>query len=304
MRSRIIEIAGDGRHLSLSRGFMTVKEGSVEVGRVALDDIAALLCHAHGLTYSNRLMTELAERGVAVVLCADNHLPAAWVWPTAGHHLQTERMRRQIGAGRTLSNRLWQGVVRAKIRHQGALLQEMGRAGGAFEALAAKVRTGDPENIEAQAARRYWSLLMGKSFRRDRNAPGANALLNYGYTVLRAGVARAVCAAGLHPTIGIKHSNRNNPFCLVDDLIEPFRPSVDRIVCELARVGDETLSVDARTRLAKVLLQDIETNQGITPLSTCIERLVLSVVRSHEGGKAVLDLPSSWARPNLDGGSG
>ncbi len=108
---------------------------------------------------------------------------------------------------------------------------------GAFVELAKKVRSGDPENIEAQAARRYWPLLFGTEFRRDSDHPGTNSLLNYGYAILRGGTARAVASAGLHPTLGLKHSNRGNPMCLVDDLMEPFRPLVDILVHRMVREG-------------------------------------------------------------------
>ncbi|MEI9995875.1 MAG: CRISPR-associated endonuclease Cas1 [Rhizomicrobium sp.] len=165
MPPRVIEIASDGRHLAVSRGFMTVSTAGSEVGRVPLDDIGVLLCHAHGLTYSNNLLLELSQRGTAVVLCGANHMPSAWVWPLDGHHVQALRMRHQLAADEPLKKRLWQALVRAKILQQGAVLARMGRPDGAFDLLARRVRSGDPENMEAQAARRYWPLLMGGEFR-------------------------------------------------------------------------------------------------------------------------------------------
>jgi CRISPR-associated protein Cas1 len=246
MIGRVVEIASDGRHLAVSRGFMTISTGGSEVGRVPLDDIGVLLCHAHGLTYSNNLLIELSQRGAAVVLCGPNHMPLAWVWPLDGHHVQALRMRHQLEAEEPLRKRLWQVLVRAKIRQQGAVLERMGKPDGAFDMLARKVRSGDPENMEAQAARRYWPLLMGEQFRRDRQAGGTNAMLNYGYTVLRAGVARSVTSTGLHPSIGLHHANRGNPMCLVDDLMEPFRPLIDclvvRLAAEIARQPQLSLS--------------------------------------------------------------
>ena len=220
MIGRIVEIAEDGRHLSVHRGFLKVAAAGEELGRVPLDDVAAVVGNAHGLTYSNNLLTALADRGVPFVVSGPNHQPAAILWPVAGHHLQTARMLAQIDAAKPLCKRLWQAVVQAKIRNQGAVLEAVGQPHGAFDRLAATVRSGDPENVEAQAARRYWPLLMGGDFRRDRTADGANALLNYGYGILRAATARAVMAAGLHPTLGIHHHNRGNPMCLVDDVME------------------------------------------------------------------------------------
>lgn len=291
MIGRVIEIASDDRHLAVSRGFLTVSSDHVEVARIPLDDIGVLLCHAHGLTYSNNLMVELAKRGACVVLCGPNHMPVAWLWPLDGHHVQSLRMRHQLETGAPLRKRLWQQLVRAKIEQQQAVLERLGKPDGAFDLLARKVKSGDPENVEAQAARRYWPLLMGSSFQRDRDASGTNAMLNYGYTVLRAGVARAVTAVGLHPSIGLHHSNRNNPMCLVDDLMEPFRPVVDYLVTRLVATGASEVTPETKSVLAQVLAFDMATDQGTTPISTCAERLAFSLAQSYETGKPDLSLP-------------
>lgn len=291
MIGRVIEIASDGRHLAVFRGFMTISANGAEVGRVPLDDIGVLLCHAHGLTYSNNLIVALTERGAAIVICGADHMPVAWIWPLDGHHVQSLRMRHQLAATEPLHKRLWQTIVRAKIVQQGAVLAGLGRSYEAFDLLASKVRSGDPDNIEAQAARRYWPLLMGDDFRRDRAAGGANALLNYGYTVLRAGVARAVVAAGLHPSLGLHHANRGNPMCLVDDLMEPFRPLVDVAVVRLMGAGEADVTPAAKARLALLLSLDLATRAGTTRLSTCLERLALSLATAFETRKPDLDLP-------------
>lgn len=291
MIGRVIEIASDGRHLAVSHGFMTISTGGKEIGRVPLDDIGVLLCHAHGLTYSNNLIVALTERGASMVVCSSNHMPIAWIWPLDGHHVQSLRMRHQVEAREPIRKRLWQALVKAKILQQGAVLQRLGRAHEPFDHLARQVRSGDPENIEAQAARRYWPLLLGEHFRRDRAAGGANALLNYGYTVLRAGVARAVASAGLHPSIGLHHSNRSNPMCLVDDLMEPFRPLTDFLVTRLVAKGENDVTPAVKAALAAVLSLDMATRLGTTPVTTCLERMVLSVATAFETGKAALDIP-------------
>jgi CRISPR-associated protein Cas1 len=270
---------------------MTISAEGREIGRVPLDDIGVLLCNAHGLTYSNNLLVELSQRGTSVVLCGPNHMPLAWVWPLDAHHVQALRMRHQLEADEPLRKRLWQMLVRAKIAQQGAILERMGKPDGAFDMLARKVRSGDPENIEAQAARRYWPLVMGGEFRRDRQAGGANAMLNYGYTVLRAGVARAVVSTGLHPSVGLHHSNRGNPMCLVDDLMEPFRPLVDFNVARLVAEGAEDVTSEIKANLANVLSLDMTTKRGTTPVSTCLERLAVSLATAFEIRKLELDLP-------------
>lgn len=291
MIGRIVEIAQDGRHLAAFRGFMTVSEGREELGRVPLADIGAVVVNAHGVTYTNNLLVALAEQGAIMVLCGANHQPVAWVWPMIGHHAQAARMLAQLDATKPLGKRLWQILVRAKVEQQGAVLTALGKAGSGFRLLARQVASGDPANIEAQAARRYWPLLFGEDFRRDRSAPGINGLLNYGYTVLRSATARAVVAAGLHPSLGIHHRHKANDMCLVDDLMEPFRPLVDLLVFRLVASGVDEVSREAKDVLANLTIADMHTAKGVTPLGSCLERLASSLGQAFEGGDAVLDLP-------------
>lgn len=291
MIGRVVEIAEDGRHLAVDRGFMVVRAEGAEVGRVPLDDIGVVVVNAHGATYSNTLIVQLAERGAGLVVCGPNHVPVAWVWPVVGHHAQALRMRSQLDAPKPLCKRLWQTLVSAKIEQQRAVLEAAGRPAQGFRLLARQVRSGDPENVEAQAARRYWPLLFGPDFRRDRTRPGANALLNYGYTILRFATARAVVAAGLHPSVGIHHHNRSDDMCLVDDLMEPFRPLIDLAVLRLVAAGTEEVTRDAKRTLALLTAADMRTAQGTTPLGTCLERLAVSLGQSFETRAAKLDLP-------------
>ena len=291
MIGRVIEVASEGCHLARSRGFMVVTRDGAEEGRVPLDDIGVLLCNARGLTYSNSLMTELARRGAPAVLCGNDYLPVAWLWPVEGHHVQAMRMRRQIEAPLPLRKRLWQAVVKAKTAQQAVILEMLGKPADGLDALARRVRSGDPENVEAQAARKYWPRLFGSDFRRSRFGGATNPFLNYGYTVLRAAVARAVVSAGLHPSIGIHHSNRGNSMCLVDDLMEPFRPLVDYRVVRLSPDGSDELTTEAKGALAAVLAMDMVTDRGATPLQTCLERAAQSLARSFETGDPALVFP-------------
>ncbi len=289
MIGRVVEIAEDGRHLAVERGFMIVSAQGTEIGRVPLDDIGVVIVNAHGVTYSNNLIVRLAERGAGMVVCGANHNPVAWLWPVIGNHDQANRLRAQIEAPKPLAKRLWQALVRAKILQQGAVLEALGKPGSGFELLADRVGSGDPDNMEAQAARRYWPLLFGEDFRRDRDASGINALLNYGYAVLRSATARAVCAAGLHPSFGIWHKNAE--LCLVDDLMEPFRPVVDLVVARLAAAGTAEVDRDAKKALAEITALDMRTERGRTTVYLCLERLAASLGLSYEKGKPALDLP-------------
>jgi CRISPR-associated protein Cas1 len=270
---RIVEIAEDGRYLAKDRGFLTIAVKGAEIGRVAIDDLGAVIATSPATAVSCALLSELATRGIPFVLCGRNYAPSAVIWPVSGHHAQQRRMEAQLDATRPLGKRLWAQVVAAKVRRQGWALQQSGRPFGAFARLAREVKSGDPDNIEAQAARRYWPLLMGADFRRNPDGDGANALLNYGYAVLRGATARAIVAAGLHPGLGIFHRHPQNAMPLADDLMEPFRPAVDLCVVGLLRDGVDSVTSDAKRSLAAVLLNEEVTSAGRTPLATCMMRL-------------------------------
>jgi CRISPR-associated protein Cas1 len=194
MIGRVVEIATDGVHLSVDRGFMTVSQDHKKIGQVALDDISALVIHGHGATWSANLTARLADRGVPIVICGSNHAPIALVWPIEGHFEQGRRMQAQADAAKPVRKRLWQKLVRSKILAQADALKAFGLRSGALRDLVVKVRSGDPENIESRAARRYWPLMMGEDFRRDRKSDGANAMLNYGYMILRTATALNPCS--------------------------------------------------------------------------------------------------------------
>jgi len=288
---RIVDIATEGLHLSAHRGFLMVEKDREEVGRVPLDDVHAVIVHAHGATWSGSLVARLAERGAPIVFCGANHCPIAVTLPLEGHHAQNARMQAQWAVSKPLTKQLWRRIVQAKIAMQGALLDARSAPGAAgFALIARRVKSGDPDNVEAQAARRYWPALMGKDFRRDRNRAGANALLNYGYAIMRATVARAVVAAGLHPTIGIQHANRGNAFALADDLIEPFRPLVDGLVAALAAQGIDTLDPPLKRRFARLIAFDLRIGGEASPVSIAAQRLAQSLAQSFESGRPALAL--------------
>lgn len=294
MLGRIVEVADDRRHLFMHRGFLVVQdtEGErKELGQVPLDDIAAVIANAHGLSYTNNLLVALAERGAPFVLCAANHNAVGMLLPIEGNFEQSRRIEAQIAAGRPVHKRLWAAVVRAKLEQQGAALEAAGVATAPLLALARKVKSGDPDNLEAQGARRYWGLLFGDDFRRDQNGGGRNALLNYGYTVLRAATARAVIAAGLHPGIGLHHSHDNNAMRLVDDLMEPFRPVIDLKVWQLWRNQEVDITPESKRALVRTLYDDMQSDTGATPVIVCLQKLATSLAQVYLGQRDKPDLP-------------
>lgn len=200
-------------------------------------------------------------------------------------------MRAQWDAGRPLRKRLWQALVKSKIAMQAAALDAFGAPSAPVARLIGAVRSGDEANVEAQAARRYWPLMMGGDFTRDPGGGGVNGLLNYGYTVLRAATARAVVAGGLHPTIGVFHANRGNAFALADDLMEPFRPLVDCVARERASRGEIDVTPEAKQAMARLIALDLSVEGEASPVSAALGRLVFSLARSFETGEARLTLP-------------
>ncbi len=294
MIGRIVEVADDNRHLRMHRGFMVVQDTAgerKELGQVPLDDIAAVIANAHGLSYTNNLLVALAERGAPFVLCSANHNAVGMLIPIEGNFEQAKRIEAQIAASQPTHKRLWAAVVRSKLEQQAAALEATGAPTAPLTALAARVKSGDPENLEAQGARRYWGLLFGDTFRRDQDGGGLNAMLNYGYTVLRATAARSVIAAGLHTSIGLHHSNDTNAMRLVDDLMEPFRPMIDLKVWHLHRNGEGEITPDTKRALVRTLYDDLQTDVGATPVMVCIQKLATSLAQVYLGERNKLDLP-------------
>lgn len=294
MIGRIVEVADDRRHLHLHRGFMVVQdtEGErKELGQVPLDDIAAVIANAHGLSYTNNLLVALSERGAPFVLCAANHNAVGMLLPIEGNFEQSKRIEAQIAASLPTHKRLWATVVRSKLEQQAAALEATGAPTAPLTALVGKVKSGDPENIEAQGARRYWGLLFGDTFRRDQDGGGLNGMLNYGYTVLRASTARAIVAAGLHPSIGLHHSHDNNAMRLVDDIMEPFRPVIDLKVWHLRRNGECEVTPETKRALVRTLYDDMQTDAGATPVMVCLQKLATSLAQVYLGERDKLDLP-------------
>ncbi|GLQ07144.1 type II CRISPR-associated endonuclease Cas1 [Sneathiella chinensis] len=289
---RILDIAEDDIHLSAERGFLIVTKGGREAARLPLDQLDAVIVHAHGASYSNSLLVRLAERGCPVVFCGNNHAPAGVMWSVESHHQQSGRFDLQLAATVPLQKRLWQEIVRAKIRGQAEMLRRNEKPHhDALLSIAGYVKSGDPENHEAQAARRYWKAFFGPDFVRDQSLPGLNGMLNYGYTVLRALVARQVMASGLFPGMGLYHRNKNNALRLVDDLMEPFRPLVDHEVYRLSLAGHQSVERDVKLALASIGNYPVSLPMGETDLSVAVEMFVRSLVSSLEAGQVSLVVP-------------
>ena len=211
--------------------------------------------------------------------------------PIDSHHAQNARMRAQLGASQPLIKQAWKQIVVAKIKMQAAALAAIGQPPAPLARIVQNVQSGDTGNSEAQAARLYWPMMMGKGFRRDADLPDINALLNYGYTVLRAATARAVVASGLHPTLGLFHSNRANAFALADDLMEPFRPLVDLTARAIGEVNGPEVNSDAKRHMADLIALDLPLTGETSPVAVALSRLATSLAQSFEARRLNLALP-------------
>jgi len=293
MIKRTIEISGQGNHLSVSDGSLLVhKEGQV-IARVPLEDLGVLILDAPTTTYTHAVVTDALAAGAVVIPCGRNHTPCGLFLPQ-DNSLLVQRLTAQVEAPLPLKKGLWKQVVQAKIRSQAAALGPDSPQAGMLLNLVPRVRSGDPANVEAHAARVYWPALFGDAFRRLPEGEPPNGLLNYGYMVLRACVARAVCGAGLHPAFGLHHHNRGNPFCLADDLLEPVRPLVDVRVRALLKAGITEVTREAKVQLLTVLTETVETAGEKGPLMVALERVAASLVRCYAREEKKLELPRLW----------
>ena len=299
MEQRVLDIAEGRRYLSKRRGSLAVVRdpGTPEASEtiVPFDEIESVIVHTPEASYSNGALVELARRGIPLVSCDENHTPVAWLWPAEANYEQGRRMVAQAAMPSDLRDALWARIVRTKLEAQAAVVRAEGFADDGLLEFAQSVRPGDSGNVEAQGARLYWNLLFDNLFRRRRHGDPPNGLLNYGYAVLRATVARQICAAGLHPSLGLHHHNRFNPFCLADDLMEPFRPAVDRAALALWRSGCEEVTPATKPALVAVMAQSVSTERGTAPLSRCIEWAAQSLARSVVDGEDALRLPKGDA---------
>lgn len=274
--------------LSLADGQCCVKQDDGEV-RIAIEDLAWVIIDTPQATLSSALMAACMGAGVAIVVTDARHTPSGLVLPFHRHHRQGAVASLQVAAKDSLKNRLWQTIVRRKIQNQAAVLSELGKADApTLREIARHVEPGDPDNVEARAARFYWPRLFS-DYVRDDPQDRRNKLLNYGYAVVRAGVARGLVAAGLIPAFGLAHRGAANAFNLADDLVEPFRPFVDRLAFKASTNGgdkDADLTIKDRRTMAGVLLITAKNSDDSVTLLVAAETAAQSLVRALEDEKS------------------
>lgn len=262
---RVLEFSLGQAHLALRYEQLLIRRDGMPDVTAPIAEIAVVVLASRMVTCTLPVLDALMRHGAALIVCDEAMHPSGMMLPLAGHFQQTRRMIAQATASLPARKQVWKQIVVAKVMAQAANLATLRGHDGGLGVLARQVRSGDPKNIEAQAAQRYWPLLFNDPlFRRRFDAPDQNRLLNYGYAVLRATVGRAIVASGLHPSLGVHHHARENPFCLADDLMEPYRPLIDAEVVEIVGEwgGDVLLTGKIKERLVRVMHEHLAHPRG------------------------------------------
>ena len=253
-----------------------------------IEDIGLLVLDHKRITLSSGVLEALLENNSAVITCDSKSMPQGLFLPLSGNTIQNERFRDQLAASLPLRKQLWQQTIRYKIANQAAVLEKCtGEKPKCMTIWAENVKSGDPDNLEARAAAFYWKTLFAsiEGFTRNREGIYPNNLLNYGYAILRAVIARALVSSGLLPTLGIHHHNRYNAYCLADDIMEPYRPYVDELVYEMVqKYGKvETLTKEMKADLLTIPTLEVIINHKRSPLMVAASQTTASLYRCFAG---------------------
>lgn len=282
-------------YLSLQNSQLVITNTEKEVRTVPIEDIGVLVLEHQQITITHGVMAALIQNNAAVITCDQSHMPIGLHLPLDGGHTQTERFRYQLDASLPLKKQLWQQTVSAKIWNQARVLEKIGFEVANMYRWSREVRSGDPENLEGRAAAFYWQSIFSHKFQFYRNRGGdpPNNLLNYGYAVLRAVVARALVSSGLLPTLGIFHRNKYNAYCLADDIMEPYRPFVDWVVYRIVDEGlaYQELDTTLKLRLLQIPQVNVYFDDMTSPLLVGVSRTTASLARCFEGSARKITYP-------------
>lgn len=264
----------------------SIKEQSVK--RIPIEDIGVVVLDNRQITITQGALAKLLDNNVAVITCDEHRMPSGLMLPLSCNTTQSERFQEQIEASTPLKKQLWQQTIQAKIFNQSVVLRKLRNLDCEnMESWAKQVKSGDSDNLEGRAAAFYWQNLYGhiKGFRRDREGVPPNNLLNYGYAILRAVVARSLVGSGLIPTLGIHHHNRYNAYCLADDIMEPYRPYVDILVDEIVDSGIDysRLTTEIKSKLLTIPVQDVVINGRRSPLMIGVGITTASLYKCYSG---------------------
>ncbi len=290
LRQLVIRLPGEG---VFSGTDGSVKKGEIQK-TIPIEDIGIVILDNKQITITHGLLESLLENNCAVMTCDDSHLPVGMFLPLHGNTVQNERFRQQLDASLPLKKQLWQQTIQAKIHNQAAVLQYVTDVEhGNMNAWENSVRSGDPDNLEARAAVYYWRTVFPDKpdFTRDQFGEEPNDLLNYGYAILRAIIARSLVGSGLLPTLGIHHHNRYNAYCLADDIMEPYRPYVDKTVIDVFRQGISSLTKEAKVKLLSIPSMEVNVNGKRSPLMVAASTTTASLAKCFAGETRRISYP-------------
>jgi CRISPR-associated protein Cas1 len=266
---------------------------------IPIEDIGVVILDEQRLIITQNLIDGLIENNVALITCDKTHHPTGLMLNLAGNKLQSAKFKTQLGASQPLVKQLWQQTIKCKLTNQGLLLRRFGREAGNMLKWASDVKSGDSENLEARGAAYYWKNIFPeiKDFRREREGMPPNNLLNYTYAILRAIIARSLVGSGLLPTLDIHHRNQYNHYCLADDIMEPYRPFADALVCEIVRNGEDHTELNAsiKKQLLSIASVDVIFDGERSPLMVATQRTTATLAKCFEGSEKKLlypELPS------------
>lgn len=261
-------------------------------GSAPVEDLGFLVLNHYQITLSHQLIVALQRKNVAIVSCDEHHLPHGLMLPMSGHVEHSERLKHQLNISEPLRKQLWKQTVEAKISQQMWLLKKLGKDCNPMSDYLNNVKSGDSTNMEGIAAQFYWKQLF-ENFTREREGEAPNNFLNFGYAVLRSIVARAIVSTGLNPTIGIFHRNKYNPYCLADDLMEPYRPYVDELVVSLMIQPSrpQELTREVKAELLKIATCDVMMMQKLRPLMIAVSSTTSSLYKCYTGEQRIIRYP-------------
>lgn len=278
--------------LSLRNNQMVIlNKESKESNMLSIEDLGVLIIENPMISISIPLINALTDNNVAVVFCDKKQMPSSMLQPLVGNNVQSEVYKSQIGTTEAQRKRLWKQIIECKIKNQSLLLTKLNKKGDILKPYYMNVKSGDLDNREGLAAKLYWKELFGSDFVRDRDFDGINILLNYGYSILRAAVARAIIGSGLYPAFGLFHKSRYNAFPLADDVMEPYRSYVDEVVYQLVQNGNLELNKSTKSELIKVIHADASFPSVMRPLQIGLSITTASLVRCLSGEEKTIQYP-------------
>lgn len=296
MIKRIIDIS-EPAYLHVQHQQLLIDKNKTTIGQVPIEDLGVLILQHPAIVITQQTIILCQKNKVVIVFCDNKHLPYSIILPIGeGHTLHNKILKQQLSISEPIKKRLWKQIVVQKIQQQAKTLALLNKNTTRLDYLAKQVKTGDTTNTEAVAAQHYWKSLFGKAFKRDPELEGINLLLNYGYAIIRAMIARGICGAGLHPALGLFHSNQYNSLCLADDLMEVFRPWVDSIVYNMYQQSNLEISRENKQPFLELLSIEVTYKQKKMPFMVSIPLFMAELKRCYLKETQVLTYPKLMGR--------